>query len=87
MGHSSRNPASHHPAFWWADSALWNAIRFQILYGKHDAECGTASFLVRLSTYQPESEPRKLGGYEKQIRVAEDFGEEDPRVLRFYRTL
>jgi prevent-host-death family protein len=50
----------------------------EILLAKHGKP------MVRLSAYRPESEPRKLGGYEKQIRVAEDFDEEDPRILALF---
>jgi prevent-host-death family protein len=50
----------------------------EILLAKHGKP------MVRLSAYRPKSEPRKLGGYEKQIRVAEDFDEEDPRILALF---
>lgn len=50
----------------------------EILLAKHGKP------MVRLSAYRPESEPRKLGGYEKEIRVAEDFDDEDPRVLALF---
>ena len=50
----------------------------EILLAKHGKP------MARLSAYRPESEPRKLGGYEKQIRVAEDFDEEDPRILALF---
>jgi prevent-host-death family protein len=50
----------------------------EILLAKHGKP------MVRLSAYLPETEPRKLGGYEKQIRIADDFDEEDPRVLALF---
>ena len=50
----------------------------EILLAKHGKP------MVRLSAYRPESEPRKLGGYEKQIWIAEDFDEEDPRILALF---
>jgi len=36
--------------------------------------------LAKLSPYAPELESRSLGGFEGQIKIADDFDEEDPRI-------
>jgi len=36
--------------------------------------------IAKLTAYAPEREPRRLGGLEGKIQLADDFDEEDPRV-------
>ena len=40
--------------------------------------------LAKLSPYCPEREVRTLGGLEGQIRIADDFDAEDPRLSAFF---
>lgn len=46
----------------------------EIILGKHGKP------LVRLSSYTALSQPRRLGGREGEIRIAENFDEEDTRI-------
>ncbi len=45
-----------------------------ILLGKHGKP------MVKLSAYAPDKEPRRLGGMEGAIRVADGFDDEDPVI-------
>jgi len=40
--------------------------------------------LAKLSPYAPERESRMLGGMEGQIKIADDFDEEDPRIRAMF---
>ncbi len=40
--------------------------------------------LAKLSPYCPEKETRPLGGLEGQIRISDDFDEEDPRIKALF---
>ncbi|MEI6070343.1 MAG: type II toxin-antitoxin system prevent-host-death family antitoxin [Verrucomicrobiae bacterium] len=40
--------------------------------------------LAKLSRYAPERETRTLGGLEAQIKIADDFDEEDPRIRTLF---
>jgi len=46
----------------------------EIIMGKHGKP------MARLSSFKALSQPRRLGGREGEIRIAEDFDEEDPRI-------
>lgn len=49
-----------------------------ILPGKHGKP------MARLTAYAPDNEPRRLGGFEGRIRIADDFDAEDPTVLALF---
>jgi len=36
--------------------------------------------LAKLTAYEPERDPRPLGGLEGLIRISDDFDDEDPRI-------
>jgi len=42
--------------------------------------------LAKLSPYAPERETRSLGGLQGQIRISDDFDEEDPRIRALFET-
>lgn len=46
----------------------------EIILGKHGKP------MVRLSSFTAPTQPRRLGGREKEIRIAEDFDQEDARI-------
>jgi prevent-host-death family protein len=39
---------------------------------------------VKLTPWQPDRAPRKLGGWEGQIWIADDFDETSPDVVRLF---
>ena len=49
-----------------------------ILLGKHGKP------MAKLSAYAPDQEERRLGGLEGRIRIAEDFDDEDPRLVALF---
>ena len=51
----------------------------EIILGKHGKP------MVRLSSFSSPSEPRRLGGREDEIRIADDFDEEDPRTNALFQ--
>lgn len=50
-----------------------------IILGKHGRP------MARLTAYAPEIEPRRLGGFEGRIRIADDFDDEDSAVVRLFQ--
>lgn len=46
----------------------------EIILGKHGKP------MVRLSSYTVLTQPRRLGGREREIRIAPDFDAEDDRI-------
>jgi len=50
----------------------------EVIIGKHGKP------MVRLSSFTAPSEPRRLGGRESEIRIADDFDEEDPRIQALF---
>ncbi len=50
----------------------------EIILGKHGKP------MVRLSSYTVLSQPRRLGGRERDIRIAPEFDEEDSRIQALF---
>jgi prevent-host-death family protein len=50
----------------------------EILLAKHGRP------MARLTAYRPRRDPRPLGGFEGRIRIAADFDDEDPRIVRLF---
>jgi len=40
--------------------------------------------LIKLVPYKPRSEPRKFGGYEKEIYIPPDFDETDEEIVKLF---
>jgi len=49
-----------------------------IVLGKHGKP------MARLTAYASDGEPRRFGGFEGKIRIAEDFDAEDPAIVALF---